>query len=94
MAMDMDKGVEEEGVQPLPAKPDFGALSAKDQHGNKVEFRRVGGGPRASVGLAPAATSRSMRHGRQPMGFTPAHAHNMFLPPLFGRTQAQPCATA
>jgi hypothetical protein len=30
----------EEGEE-LPQKPNFAALSAKDQHGNKIEFRRV-----------------------------------------------------
>jgi hypothetical protein len=31
----------EVGEEDLPSKPNFGALSAKDINGNKVEFRRV-----------------------------------------------------
>lgn len=34
----------EAGQEPLPPKPSFGALSAQDQAGNKIEFRRVSRG--------------------------------------------------
>ena len=40
-ALPMHTDGEGGAVDVLPLKPDFGALSAHDQHGNKVEFRRV-----------------------------------------------------
>jgi hypothetical protein len=36
--MEMERGEEEA----LPQKPNFAALSAEDQQGKKIEFRRVG----------------------------------------------------
>lgn len=44
----------EAGSEQLPPKPNFGALSAQDQAGNKVEFRRVSRPSALALALASA----------------------------------------
>jgi hypothetical protein len=60
----------EAGSEQLPPKPSFGALSAQEQAGNKVEFRRVSGGPRAAggsdVGRALVCRPTAFNHAAAP----------------------------
>ena len=53
----------EAGEEQLPPNPGFGELSAQDQAGNKVEFRRVSGGGGAG-GRGRAAAIRRARSAR------------------------------
>jgi hypothetical protein len=46
----------------LPTKPNFSALSAQEQAGGKVEFRRVSCAAAAGAGAAAAACSYVCLH--------------------------------
>lgn len=55
----------EAGSEQLPPKPSFGALSAQDQAGNKVEFRRVSTTASGACSAAPHRARPLLRRRRR-----------------------------
>ena len=56
----------EAGEEQLPPKPSFGALSAKDQAGNKVEFRRVSAARARQEPTMPVAAAPVLARSKAP----------------------------